>query len=106
MQFEQEIDYQPGNPSSGTKVDHGPGDVGERSDVRELLALSDPDLLIGTSPYPRVSRSEEVLTHPVVRHLAARSAAGQMRDADWVCGTPHVLRAVGDLVALRPEEPS
>lgn len=72
----------------------------------ELLALSDPDLLIGTSPYPRVSRSEEVLTHPVVRHLAARSAAGQMRDADWVCGTPHVLRAVGDLVALRPEEPS
>ena len=67
----------------------------------ELLAMSEPDFLIGTSPYPRAARSEDNLAHPVVRHLAARSGAGQMRDADWVCGTPHVLRAVETLAEER-----
>lgn len=67
----------------------------------ELLAMSAPELLIGTSPYPRASRSEDNLAHPVVRQLAARSGAGQIRDADWVCGTPHVLRAVEALAAER-----
>ncbi|OED50583.1 cobalamin ABC transporter substrate-binding protein [Rhodobacteraceae bacterium (ex Bugula neritina AB1)] len=67
----------------------------------ELLAMSAPALLIGTSPYPRASRSEDSLAHPVVRQLAARSGAGQIRDADWVCGTPHVLRAVETLAAER-----
>ncbi|MCG7622504.1 ABC transporter substrate-binding protein [Epibacterium sp. Ofav1-8] len=67
----------------------------------EVLALSAPDLLVATSPYPRASRSEENLAHPVVRHLAARSGAGQIRDADWVCGTPYVLRAVEALAAER-----
>ncbi|NSY41060.1 ABC transporter substrate-binding protein [Leisingera sp. ANG59] len=67
----------------------------------ELLAMTAPDLLIGTSLYPRASRSEDNRAHPVVRHLAARSGAGQMRDADWVCGTPHVLRAVAALAAER-----
>ncbi|MGR3760652.1 ABC transporter substrate-binding protein [Roseobacteraceae bacterium NS-SX3] len=67
----------------------------------ELLAMSEPDLLIGTSPYPRGSRSEELLQHPVVRHLAERSSAGRVRDADWVCGTPHVLRAVEALAEER-----
>lgn len=67
----------------------------------ELLALSAPDFLIGTSPYPRASRSEEVLAHPVVQYLASRSGAGQMRDADWICGTPHVLRAVETLTSER-----
>lgn len=67
----------------------------------ELLAMSAPELLIGTSPYPRASRSEDNLAHPVVHQLAARSGAGQMRDADWVCGTPHVLRAAETLAAER-----
>lgn len=67
----------------------------------ELLAMSAPELLIGTSPYPRASRSEDNLAHPVVRQLAARSGAGRMRDADWVCGTPHVLRAVETLARER-----
>ncbi|WP_264210977.1 ABC transporter substrate-binding protein [Leisingera thetidis] len=67
----------------------------------ELLAMADPDLLIGTSPYPRGSRSEEILLHPAVRRLAARSGAGRIRDADWVCGTPHVLRAVAALAEQR-----
>ncbi|UWQ74069.1 ABC transporter substrate-binding protein [Leisingera sp. M658] len=67
----------------------------------EVLAMAEPDLLIGTSPYPRGSRSEEVLLHPAVRRLAGRSGAGQIRDADWVCGTPHVLRAVAALAEER-----
>ncbi|MCF6433012.1 ABC transporter substrate-binding protein [Leisingera sp. MMG026] len=67
----------------------------------ELLALAAPDLLIGTSPYPSGSRSEEVLLHPAVRRLAGRSGAGQIRDADWVCGTPDVLRAVAALAEER-----
>lgn len=67
----------------------------------EVLAMAEPDLLVGTSPYPRASRSEDNLAHPVVRRLAQRSGAGQMRDADWVCGTPHVLRAIETLAAER-----
>ena len=67
----------------------------------ELLALADPDLLVSTTPYPRGSRSEEILQHPVVDQLATRSGAGQIRDADWVCGTPHVLRAVEALAEER-----
>ncbi|MAC78351.1 MAG: cobalamin ABC transporter substrate-binding protein [Rhodobacteraceae bacterium] len=67
----------------------------------ELLVLSDPDLLIATTPYAHPSRAEEILTHPVVRALAAQSGAGQMRDADWVCGTPHVLRAIETLADER-----
>ena len=63
----------------------------------EVLAMAEPDLLVGTSPYPRASRSEDNLAHPVVRQLAVQSGAGQMRDADWICGTPHVLRAVQNL---------
>lgn len=69
----------------------------------ELLALSDPDLLVGTRPYARASRSEDVLAHPVVHYFAARSRAGQMRDGDWVCGTPHVLRAVEALMSARED---
>ncbi|MBE1284206.1 MAG: ABC transporter substrate-binding protein [Rhodobacteraceae bacterium] len=67
----------------------------------EVLAMADPDLLVGTTPYPRASRSEDILGHPVVRHLAAQGGAGQIRDADWVCGTPHVLRAVETLAQER-----
>ena len=67
----------------------------------EVLAMAAPDLLVGTTAYPRASRSEDNLAHPVVQQLAARSGAGQMRDADWVCGTPHVLRAVQNLVEER-----
>ena len=67
----------------------------------ELLAMAEPNLLVGTTAYPRASRSEDNLAHPVVQMLAARSGAGQMRDADWVCGTPHVLRAVHSLAQER-----
>lgn len=67
----------------------------------ELLLMAEPDLLVGTTAYPRNSRSEEVLQHPVVRQLAALSGAGQIRNADWICPTPHVLRAVAALAEER-----
>ena len=67
----------------------------------ELLAIAEPDMLIASTPYPRPSRAEEILDHPVVRHLAARTNTAQIRDADWVCGTPHVLNAVEAVAAER-----
>lgn len=67
----------------------------------EHLALAEPDMLIASTPYPRPSRAEEILDHPVVRRLAARTNTTQIRDADWVCGTPHVLNAVEAVAAER-----
>ena len=67
----------------------------------EVLAMAAPDMVITSAPYEGRSRSEEILLHPVVdayRHTGARAG---MRDADWVCGTPHVLRAVNRLAEDR-----
>lgn len=64
----------------------------------ELLAMAAPDLVISTEPnaQPRSgpSRSEEILLHPVVRAYRRTGARANMRDTDWVCGTPNVLRAI------------
>lgn len=77
----------------------------------ELLAMADPDVVITTRPYERPSRSEEILAHPVVSALSRRPDTSEMRDADWVCGTPHVLNAIQKLRHLHrdttsPEEGS
>lgn len=66
----------------------------------ELLALSDPDALITGRRYPAASRSEEILDHPVVQMLAANRMQGSVTDRDWICGTPHVLRAIEGLAEL------
>jgi iron complex transport system substrate-binding protein len=64
----------------------------------ELLLLAAPDLVISTGAYPGASRSEEVLSHPVLRMLtAARMTSGP----DWVCGTPRVVDALADLARTR-----
>ncbi len=65
----------------------------------EQLILADPDLVIGGSRYPGHSRAEDVPRHPALRELRAGGAG--LSDADWVCGTPHVLQAVARLVAAR-----
>lgn len=67
----------------------------------EQLALSDPDLVVLGRRYPGASRAEELLDHPVVAVLRDRVATGALTDRDWVCGTPHVLRAVAALTATR-----
>ena len=67
----------------------------------EQLALSNPDLVITSQPYPGHSRAEEYLQHPVVVNLRARSGQALMSDRDWVCGTPYVLNAVQELGEAR-----
>ena len=59
----------------------------------EQLVMSAPDLVITGEKYPGASRSEELLDHPAVQALATASNRG----ADWICGTPYVLRAITDL---------
>ena len=69
----------------------------------ESLALADPDLVVTSHPYPGSSRSEEILQHPVVKHLRTVSRHAAMSDHDWVCGTPYVLRAIARLSTVVPE---
>lgn len=63
----------------------------------EVLAMSDPDALILGSRYPGASRAEAVLDHPVIAMLRDGRYEAMMTDRDWVCGTPHVLRAIAAL---------
>lgn len=67
----------------------------------ELVVLSRPDFLIGSALYPGASRAEEILSHPALEPFAAGDAQRWRQNADWVCGTPYVLRAVEALRALR-----
>lgn len=67
----------------------------------EILALTDPELVITAQPYPGASRAEAVLGHPVVQTLQKAQATTTMSDHDWICGTPFVLRAIESLAATR-----
>lgn len=67
----------------------------------ELLAMADPDVVVTGNPYPGASRSEAIMDHPVVTALKRGRVTGTVTDRNWVCGTPYVLQAVEDLVALR-----
>ena len=69
----------------------------------EVLAMLEPEALIVGQRYPGKSRSEEILDHPVVQTLRADHVSGAITDRDWVCGTPHVLRAIEKLGGLREE---
>ncbi|MGP9805989.1 ABC transporter substrate-binding protein [Paracoccus sp. NSM] len=63
----------------------------------ERLVMARPDLIVTSQPYPGGSRAEEILSHPALRALTAEAGAEAVSDSDWVCGTPHVLRAVARL---------
>jgi len=67
----------------------------------EVLALAQPETVITSRPFPGASRSEEVKDHPVIKTLRRKHPEAAMTDSDWVCGTPFVLRAIEDMVALR-----
>ncbi|MBR9862210.1 MAG: ABC transporter substrate-binding protein [Rhodobacteraceae bacterium] len=69
----------------------------------EVLAMAQPDTVITSRPYPAASRAEEVKGHPVIEALRRSRPEASMTDSDWVCGTPFVLRAIDDMVALRRE---
>ncbi|MDE4175318.1 ABC transporter substrate-binding protein [Phaeobacter sp. PT47_59] len=63
----------------------------------EQLVMVAPDMIVPSTPYAGHSRAEEILLHPVIDAYRHGGASAAMRDADWVCGTPHVLRAVARL---------
>ena len=67
----------------------------------ELLALSAPEVVITSQPYPGASRSEAVPRHPVVARMQAQAVSTKMNDGDWLCGTPFVLRAIKGLAQQR-----
>lgn len=67
----------------------------------EVLAMIAPEAVITSHPYPGASRSEEIMGHPVVQSLRKAGSSGSFTDHDWVCGTPFVLRAIGDMADLR-----
>lgn len=71
----------------------------------ERLVLAGPALLVLARPYPGASRAEELLAHPALAALAAGRPAVSPDDADWVCGTPHLLRALAALRAARDRLP-
>lgn len=69
----------------------------------EVLAMTNPDIVITSQPYPGASRSEDVLAHPVVNALRQMRDSASVTDQDWVCGTPYVLRAIEELSDVRKE---
>jgi iron complex transport system substrate-binding protein len=69
----------------------------------EILAMANPDVIITAEPYPGASRAEEILDHPVVTSLRASTMTTLLDDADWVCETPYVLRAIERLADARLE---
>jgi len=67
----------------------------------ERLVMAAPEVVVTSTPYPGASRSEEILKHPALEALRTDATRARVRDADWVCGTPHVLRAIDTMVATR-----
>lgn len=67
----------------------------------EVLAVTNPDIVITSQPYPGASRSEDILAHPVVQNLRRTQGGTTITDHDWICGTPHVLRAIDNLSKAR-----
>jgi iron complex transport system substrate-binding protein len=66
----------------------------------ERLVMAAPEMIVTSTKYPGASRSEDILDHPALAEL--RQAAGiATSDADWVCGTPHILRALARMRAAR-----
>jgi iron complex transport system substrate-binding protein len=68
----------------------------------ELLIVADPALVIRSNLYPGASRSEDILSHPALATLIA-AGAGHVSGPDWICGTPHVIRAMHALAQTRIE---
>lgn len=67
----------------------------------ERLVMAEPQVVVTSTPYPGVSRSEEILTHPALQALRDHAARASVRDADWVCGTPHILNAIRTMADTR-----
>ena len=69
----------------------------------ERLVMAAPEMIVTSTPYPGASRSEEILQHPALSALTQVAGGARVNDADWVCGTPHVLRAIQQMAQARQE---
>lgn len=67
----------------------------------EILMLAEPDLVLTARRYRGNSRGEDLLDHPGLAALKARRASGIILDREWICGTPHILRAIAQLQDAR-----
>lgn len=67
----------------------------------ERLVMAGPELIVTSERYPGASRSEDILVHPALKQVQARAGVELQSDADWVCGTPHLMRAIGRMQAAR-----
>ncbi|MHC0052632.1 ABC transporter substrate-binding protein [Actibacterium sp. D379-3] len=67
----------------------------------ERLVMLRPDLIVTGTRYPGASRAEALLDHPALAALLRDMPPVPATDANWVCGTPHVLTAIAGLVELR-----
>ena len=67
----------------------------------ERLVMAEPRMIVTSTPYPGASRAEEILTHPALAALRGRAGHQSTTDADWVCGTPYLVRAIAGMAAAR-----
>lgn len=67
----------------------------------ERLVMAQPEVIVTSTPYPGASRAEEILVHPALKAVQDRAGSAEVTDADWICGTPHVLRAVRGMAEAR-----
>ena len=67
----------------------------------ERLVMAQPDVVVTSTPYPGASRSEDMLTHPALALLRRKAGLATTTDADWICGTPHILRAMQAMKTAR-----
>jgi iron complex transport system substrate-binding protein len=65
----------------------------------EALVLAAPELIVTGRPWPGASRAEALPRHPALARSTAQGVA--LTDSDWVCGLPHVLRAVEAMLEAR-----
>lgn len=66
----------------------------------ERLVMATPDRIITARRGPGHARAEAVMAHPVLEAIAPLGVHRGLGNADWVCGTPHVLDAVERMAAL------
>ncbi len=67
----------------------------------EALVMLKPEVIITSATYPNASRSETIMTHPVVKALGNPKMGEIATDHDWFCGSPKVLDAVERLADIR-----
>jgi len=67
----------------------------------ERLVMASPQVVVTSTPYPGASRAEDLLTHPALQALRQRAGIAATTSADWVCGTPHILRAMAKMKTAR-----